>query len=433
MVADALSRLPSKEQLYDDEDFDVPLIQSVACNMSTQALPDPQSFRDAQDRDEGLQNWIQNHKNSTKFKPRIVPCFDANVQVWADASHHPPKILVPTIYKREVFDHYHNLSHAGGKGSYKLIHQTHYWPNMQKEIAQFCRSCVDCQRSKIKKHTKSFLQALPSPSGRFDHIHIDIVSGFKTSRYGNSMLLTIMDRWTGWPEAVPISTSNAQECAKILINHWIARFGAPKTITSDRGTSFLSAVWSELSELIGIHNIRTTSYHPQANGKIERFHKTLKNSLRARLCENINWEHQLPWCLLGIRCTPNSDTGLSPATLVYGQTLSIPGEMIVGSRSDEAVGNKASYTKELALAMSKQKFHGPLWHKKRNYVEEYESKDMRKSEWVLVRSDGINPALAPRYKGPFKVMERSNKYFKLDMINKLENVSVDRLIPFYSP
>ena len=72
---------------------------------------------------------------------------------------------------------------------------------------------------------------------------------------------------------------------------------------------------------------QTTAYHPQANGMIERLHRQLKGSLRARTTDPY-WMDHLPMVLLGIRTAWREDPDCSPAELVYGSTLRLPGEFV---------------------------------------------------------------------------------------------------------
>ena len=111
-----------------------------------------------------------------------------------------------------------------------------------------------------------------------------------------------------------------------FITGWIARFGVPG-ISSDRGSQFTSSIWNEIAARLGVKFHHTSAYHSQANGMIERFHRTLKTALKARLT-GPNWVEELPWVLLGLRITPKEDLGYSSAELVYGELLIIPGELV---------------------------------------------------------------------------------------------------------
>ena len=111
---------------------------------------------------------------------------------------------------------------------------------------------------------------------------------------------------TRWPEAIPLSDISASTCARALVSHWISQFCLPAEISSDRGAQFTSKLWTTVSQLLGMKHSRTTSYHPQANGLVERFHRHLKSALLARLT-GPNWIDELPWVLLGIRTAPKED------------------------------------------------------------------------------------------------------------------------------
>ncbi len=94
--------------------------------------------------------------------------------------------------------------------------------------------------------------------------------------------MTMVDRTTRWLEAVPLKGISASTCIDVFFATWVARFGVPETITTDRGTQFSSASWAAFCSGLGIRHAMTTSYHPQANGLVERSHRQLKDALRAR-------------------------------------------------------------------------------------------------------------------------------------------------------
>ena len=114
---------------------------------------------------------------------------------------------------------------------------------------------------------------------------------------------------------------------RAFIASWIARFGTPSDVTSDRGPQFTLELWSAVAEHLGVKLHRTTAYNPQANGLCERFHRAMKASLRASLMDS-SWVDRLPWVMLGLRSAPKDDLQASSAELVYGQPLQVPGEFL---------------------------------------------------------------------------------------------------------
>ena len=132
----------------------------------------------------------------------------------------------------------------------------------------------------------------------------------------------MIDRSTCWPEAVPIPDPSTDSCVNVLINGWFTRFGIPNAVTSDRGSVFTSSLWRAVATTLGLHTHSTTAYSPEANGMVERFHRTLKAALIAH-CSTSTWTDELPWVLLGLRTTPKDDD-CTTAEKVYGENLTVP-------------------------------------------------------------------------------------------------------------
>ena len=157
------------------------------------------------------------------------------------------------------------------------------------------------------------------PESRFDIVHIDLVGPLPPSE-GFTYLLTCMDRFTRWPEAIPISAITAEVVAQAFVTGWIARFGIPSTIITDCGQQFESELWSILMRLLGTKRSRTTAYHPQSNGMVERFHRQLKASLKAQQ-NPTTWMDSLPLVLLGIRTALKEDIRATAAEMILWYSL----------------------------------------------------------------------------------------------------------------
>ena len=123
-----------------------------------------------------------------------------------------------------------------------------------------------------------------------------------------------MDRFSRWPIAVPLPDTQTITVLHAFLFHWIANFGVPSTITTDRGAQFESHMFIGFLRLFGIKRTRTTAYHPASNGLVERFHRQLKASLMSYAHPD-RWYENLALVLLGIRASPKPDIEGSPALL----------------------------------------------------------------------------------------------------------------------
>ena len=220
----------------------------------------------------------------------------------------------------------HSLAHTGPRPTQRAVAERYVWHGLKKDIKRWCKECHSCQAAKIHRHTRTPISCRPPPSGRFLSLHVDLVGPLPSSE-GMTYLFTVIDRFTRWPEAIPLPDAKTATCVKALIRHWISRFGIPADITSDRGAQFTSSLWAELGSTLGIHMQQTTAYHPQANGGVERLHRQLKSSLKARTTDPY-WMDHLPMVLLGIRTAWREDPDCSPAELVNGSSLRLPGEFV---------------------------------------------------------------------------------------------------------
>lgn len=323
-----------------------------------------------------------------------------------DVSRKTPRPVVPPLLQRSVFDSIHNLTHPGVRATQRLIGDRFVWHRMRSDINRWCRECLVCQSSKIQQHTKAPVLKMSIPRSPFSHVHVDLVGPLPPS-HGFSYLLTIIDRHSRWSEALPLKSISAQDCAQEFLQGWVARYGLPLDITSDRGRQFTSSIWSALADKLGAKLHRTTSYHPQSNGMIERWHRSLKTALRARLTGPA-WMEQLPWVLLGLRNTPIDDIGCSPADFIFRTRPRIPGDPM-------------PMVPDTSPNISQQ------WPQHHSKPTSNIPRELLDCPFVWVRNDSHRRPLDRPYLGPYRVISRSPKYFVIEINKRHDSVSIDRL------
>jgi len=263
---------------------------------------------------------------SLVFEDISLPNSNLTLLCDADVSTGTPQPVVPLTCCRRIFETIHGLSHPSIRTTKDLIASKFVWHKLRQQVTLWAKTCVSCQASKVQFHEKSDLQSFPVTHERFADIHVDIVGPLPQS-YGFRYLFTVVDRYTRWPEAIPMIDATTTTCIAALLYSWISHFGVPRVIVSNRGPQFTSSLWSGLSSTLGINIKQTTAYHSQANGIVEQLHRQLKASLMAH-CIDASWYFQLPWTLLGIHTDIKEDIRVSTAELVYGQSLIIPGQFV---------------------------------------------------------------------------------------------------------
>ena len=351
-----------------------------------------------------------------------------NKSLVVDFSNGPARPYIPYASRRKVFECFHGLGHPGVERTRKMIAEKVVWPSMRQDVTRWARECLPCQQAKVTKHVIPPIGDFEVPDRRFQHVNIDIVTLPRSN--GFSYLLTAVDRFTRWPVAVPMEDMTAQSVVDSFSHGWIQHFGVPATVTSDNGVQFTSEIFKQLTAIWGIKTQTTSPYHPEANGMVERFHRRLKESLIALGNEDPeDWYWRLPCSMLAIRTTLKPDLGASPADLVYGEGLAVPGELLQGSPAVESqlVRQREAALADMRIHVSRLQPVQTSAHR-RPVIQLPE--ELQTCTHVFVRRPGYPTSLAAPYTGPYKVLERSELNFKLAMPGRAhEVIHISRLKP----
>ena len=189
---------------------------------------------------------------------------------------------------------------------------------------------------------------------------------------GNRYAVVFVDYLTKWPEVFATADQSALTIAKLLGEHVISRHGVPAEVLSDRGASFLSNLMQEVCRLMGIKKVNTTAYHPQTDGLVERYNRTLIDMLAKTVDKSgQNWDTHLPYVLFAYRASIQESTRESPFYLLYGRDPRLPTEAALSTPLTRAYIDTDDYKTELTLNFTE------AWDLARQQVEKAQRQQKR--------------------------------------------------------
>ncbi|WVZ97041.1 hypothetical protein U9M48_042606 [Paspalum notatum var. saurae] len=320
--------------------------------------------------------------------------------------------------RKKILDEAHTsvlTMHPGSSKMYQDLKQKFWWTRMKREIAKYVSECDVCKRVKAD-HLKpgGMLQPLNIPAWKWEDIHMDFVVGLPRTQKGYDSIWVIIDRFTKSAHFIPVKTCyTAATYAGLYISRIVSLHGIPVTITSDRGSVFVSRFWEHLQTALGTKLICSSAYHPQTSGQVERVNQIVEDMLRAcALTYSTKWDECLPLASLHtITATEElgygTFRGLIRRRCRTPLNWSEPGERVtfgpdLVTQAEEQVKFIQS---NLKSAQSRQKSYSdrrrrPLVFEKGDHVY------LRVSPMKGVHRFGVKGKLAPRYVGPFKITER---------------------------
>ena len=264
------------------------------------------------------------------------------------------RVIPPSNSRKELFDDVHKGifgAHLRGAKIHSQLSRHYWWPTMRADIDGWARACQICASRSVGKPLHPSLVPLPV-GGPFDRVGVDVVQ-LSTSRKGNKYAVVFIDYLTKWPEVYPTRDQSSLTIARLLVEHIIPQHGVPSQLLSDRGATFLSKIMFELYKLLGIKKVSTTAYHPQTDGLVERYIRTLVDMLSKKVEQSgKDWDKQLPYVLFAYRTSCQESTKASPFFLLYGRDPKLPTTAALNPPVDRVELNLADYQTEVAIRMS---------------------------------------------------------------------------------
>ena len=265
--------------------------------------------------------YVRNGVLMRKWRPPNVPASEE----WSVVH----QIVVPKVYQREILKLAHESpmgGHLGINKTYNKITKHFYWPQIRHCVAEFCKTCHICQMvgKPNQKIPVAPLKPIPAFEEPFSKVIIDCVGPLSKTKSRNQYLLTIMCASTRFPEAIPLINITAPKISKALVN-FFTLVGLPKEIQSDQGSNFMSGLFQQVVFQLGAKQIKSSAYHPESQGALERFHSPLKNMIRTYCLDNEkDWDEGISLLLFAVRESVQESLGFSPFELVFGHSVCGP-------------------------------------------------------------------------------------------------------------
>ena len=359
------------------------------------------------------------------------------------------QIVLPESLRETALKAHHNhttASHRGVNKTLSSLRQRYYWPGLTSQTYRWVTRCHDCGAKKTsgrkrRAPLKQYVVGAP-----LERIAMDILGPLPLTTSGNRYVLVVTDYFTKWTEGYAIPDQTAPTVAEKLVSEFICRFGVPRQLHSDQGTNFESKVMAEVCKLLDIEKTRTTPLHPQSDGQVERYNRTLIEMLRGKLNDKQeDWDLQLPTCMMAYRSSVHESTGSTPNELMLGREIEVPLDAIT-EFSPDTPSPVTDYAQALhqrlatAHECARQKLKKAAVRQKRNYDKKMAGKPFQAGDSVWLhqvrRKKGRNPKLDCPWEGPYLVTAAlSDVVYRIQKSQRAKPkvVHSDRLKPYLGP
>ena len=353
------------------------------------------------------------------------------------------RVIPPVGSRQQLVEEAHGGAFGGHLKEAKVHSQLSrhfWWPTMRRDITKRIRACLTCATRQPGRATKSPLTPIPV-GGTFDRVGVDIIK-FPTSYDGNQYAVVFVDYLSKWPEVFAVADQTAHTVATLLVEHVISRHGVPAELLSDRGQNFLSVLMAEVCTIMGIHQVNTTAYHPQTDGLVKRFHRTLTNML-AKVVERNgrDWDHHLPYVLFAYRTSVQASTGESPFFLMYGRDARLPTATDITAPTEREIVDLSDFGKSLMTNLSEARelaqkcIRNSQKKQKQNYDKRARANVFKVGERAFLYKPAAKSGKAYKfarpYCGPYRIVEITANDAKIRPIDRPSEepifVALDRL------
>ncbi len=295
-----------------------------------------------------------------------------------------------------------------------------FWRGLKKDVVQYCRACHSCQLAEKPNQIipPTPLTPIPAIGEPFEHVIVDCVGPLPKTKLGNQFLLTIMCVATMFAEAIPLRKITAPVIIKALVK-FFSTFGLPKVVQSDQGSNFLSKIFKQVLQSLGINHRVSAPYHPESQGALEHFHQILKSMLRKHCLDMArDWDEGVPLVLFAVRETVQESLSFSPAELVFGHQVRGPLKvlkehmlLVDSSPSVNVLDYVSNFRDRLhaACSLARESLANAQKGMKRRFDRKAVARSFMPGDEVLVLLPVLGSSLSARIYGPYVVKKKMSE------------------------
>jgi hypothetical protein len=347
------------------------------------------------------------------------------------------RLCIPKLLRKKILTQVHGgilSSHAGIIHTYDKLRENVWWPSMLKDVSKYVNECSVCKVNKGKQSSMP-VQPMMVPNGPFEMICVDIIGPLPTTEKGNKYSLVAVDRFTRLADAWPIADQSTKTVTLAFIEGWVCKHGIPLCVTTDRGSPFVSQLAADLYKELGIKRIKTTAYHPQSNGLVERFNKTLKQTLKIWSNDNQDdWDVLLCYAVFSYNTLFHTLLQETPFFVAYGRDAVLHIDIMNNVRREKHAGVH-EYATEVVQKLYDvhTRVKDILKNENEQRIEKMvELREFKIGEKVLLHDVttkvGLSRKFTKRWKGPYTIIERnSDVTYTIEKDGKIQLVSLHRL------
>ena len=337
--------------------------------------------------------------------------------------------------------------HPGVNKTYQRLKDYYWFPRMYAEVENYVRQCYSCQTRKNPAGITRVPLGTFMAKGPYEVLSMDFMGPFVESEKGYKHILVFTDHFTKWCTIIPTKDQLAKTVADAYIERVFCVFGASKVLLSDRGKNFMSNLMAEVNKVLNVERKFTTPYHPQCNGQVEIYNKTIANML-SHFTEpktQKDWATYLPFVQLAINSAKHTGLEASPSSLLLSREIRLPYDLTKPLPDHPA--DNYSYVEDIhrrmaeAWEVARENISRSKETQKRYYDKKSKPSTLKIGDYVMKYNKrgypNLTSKLIHRWRGIYVIKDINETNASIQLYNKpddeWEKVHLNMLKRYHGP